>query len=280
MNPEKTLKFALVRYRPDSARQEIVNIGTVVFTTDGPLITITGNLLKLLAIDPNLSLLRVHEESAILGRALTALWQNGTSVESMVQLLGKSMSGITLSFLGMINTDGRDVSDVISELQRDLVLPPIEKKSKKIPRISRLHTELRAIFKNAKMLGSNPDDIDNHLVVLNYPIDVDVGLYAEFALQNGKLHITETVDFRGGEHAVKKREAESKTLLLVRALERVGKSDLLRHVVVSGATAATQASINLLSRYADDLIVRESTEDWDRYVSAMARAARVDPGMR
>jgi hypothetical protein len=272
MNPQPTLKYALVRYQPDRARHEVVNIGTVVFAPLGPLLTLAPNLTKLLAIAPNLSLLAVQDQANELRNAMGVLWRKGIEPQVLVRYFGNATGGIILNELGDVATEGRDVADIVQELHTELVDTPA-KTRQSAPRASRLNTELRAMFKSAHILGRTPSDITEHLVVPNYPIDADVGLFAEFALRNGKLRITETVDFRTGDAALKKREAESKTLLLVQALEKLGEKDLHRYVVVSGASAKTTASINLLSRYADDLIVRESAQDWTLYVSEMQKAA-------
>ena len=272
MTPLPTLKYALVRYQPDRARHEVVNIGTVIFAQPGPIVTIAPNLTKLLAIDPNLSLLAVQDQANELRNAIAVLWGQGTEPAVLVRYFGTATGGITLSDLGEVATQGRDIADIVQELHTALVTTPPKSRQPKI-RASRLNAELRAMFKSAHILGKTPGDISEHLVVPNYPIDAEVGLFAEFALRNGKLRITETVDFRSGDPALKKREAESKTLLLLQALETVGKSDLHRYVVVSGASDKTTASINLLSRYADDLIVRENAQDWTLYVSEMQKAA-------
>jgi hypothetical protein len=236
------------------------------------LVTIATNLTKLLAIDPNLSLLAVQDQANELRRAMGVLWGKDIEPAAIVRYFGNATGGITLSALGEVAPQGRDITATVQELHTELVTAP-PRKRQTTQRASRLNAELRAIFKSAHILGKTPGDISHHLVVPNYPIDTDVGLYAEFALRNGKLRITETVDFRSGEASVKKREAESKTLLLLQALETVGKDDLHRYVVVSGASAKTTASINLLSRHADNLIVRESTQDWSLYVAEMSKAA-------
>jgi hypothetical protein len=183
--------------------------------------------------------------------------------------------GISLSAPGMIEAHGQPAEALLDELLRDLVAAPTKRRLRD-PQSSRLHTELRQVFRQAKILGTKPGDIAKHLVVPNFPIDPDVGLFAEFALRNGQLHITETVDFRLSTLSSKRQEAQAKTLLLVQALERVGSKDLKRYVVVTGASPQAQASMNLLERHADDFIVRESEQDWRRYVDAMHRAATPD----
>lgn len=266
-----TFLFSLVRYQPDMHRQEVVNVGVVLFTPIGSHVSFASNQGKLLALDPNFRLNRLFDQAHRLQDALKGLHQAGVPIEDQVRMFSAG-GGVSLSPPGMINAQGQPPEALIEELLHDLVSAPTKKRLRE-PQTSRLHTELRQVFKQARILGSKPGDIAKHLVVPNFPIDPEVGLFAEFALRNGQLHITETVDFRLSTHASKRQEAQAKTLLLIQALARVGSDDLKRYVVVTGASAQVQASMNLLERHADDFIVRESEQDWRRYVDAMHKAA-------
>jgi len=263
--------FSLIRYQPDMHRQEVVNVGIVLFTPMGTHVSFASNQGKLLALDPNFRITRLFDQAHKLQDALKGLHEAGVSIEEQVQMFSNG-GGVSLSPPGMIDAQGQTPETLLSELLRDLVSAPTRKRLR-ASQASRLHTELRQVFRQAKILGAKPGDISKHLVVPNFPIDPDVGLFAEFALRNGKLHITETVDFRLSTASTKRQEAQAKTLLLVQALERVGPSQLKRYVVVTGASAQVQASMNLLERHADDFIVRESEQDWRRYVDAMHKAA-------
>lgn len=274
MNAE-ALHFSLVRYQPDMQRQEVVNVGVVIFGEDGPQVSMASNLGKLLALDPNFRIAQVYDQGRKLQEALTALHRQGFQTEQAVEMFGVGGS-ISLSPTGMLARAGRDLEAILSEIHRDLVSAPVQRRSYQ-PRASRLHTELRRVFQQAKILGSRPDDIRKHLVVPNFPIDPDVGLFAEFAIRNGQLHVTETVDFRTSTPAAKRQEAQAKTLLLLQARDRIGSTDLKRYVVVTGVSSQVQSSLTLLGRYTEDLIVRESAQDWNRYVDAMHRASKPDP---
>ncbi|MFD1711376.1 DUF3037 domain-containing protein [Ottowia flava] len=269
-----TLLFSLVRYQPDLHRQEVVNVGVVLFTPRGTRVSFASNQGKLLALDPNFSLSRFFDQAKKMQVALTGLRDDRVPIEEQIRFFSVG-AGITLSPTGMIDAHGDADEKVIEELLSNYVLAPVKRRYR-APQTSRLHTELRQVFRDARILGSNPTDISKHLVVPNYPIDPDVGLFAEFALKNGRLHITETVDFRVRVASSKRQEAQAKTLLLVQALESVGSNNLKRYVVVTGASAQVQASMNLLERHADDFIVRESGQDWQRYVDAMHRAASTE----
>lgn len=267
------LNYCLLRYQPDIYRHEVISIGVVLFSPEGPKLELASNLSKLRALDPNASLIHVHEQAASMAQVMEMMWQSGSSASEIVAFLSRGLSGMFCMPLGTLDATGMTEAEVIDELMRDLVLPPARKRSQATAS-SRLSTELRTVFQQARMLGRDQSDIDRHLIVPHFPIDADLGLYAEFALRNGRFHVTETVDFRVKDAASKKREAESKTLVLLKALEAIGKDDLLRHVVVSGAnTDAARTSIALLTRHADDVFVRESAEDWCRYLDLMHRAA-------
>ncbi|MEN9923956.1 MAG: hypothetical protein RL268_82 [Pseudomonadota bacterium] len=272
----KALQYSLVRYQPHVTRHEVVNIGVVLFTPQGPELHLASQLNKLTALDPNLSLQQVHDQVESMRETLTLLHRSGMEPEQATAFLSKGMAGPSCMPCGMLDPEGRSLDDLAQELLQELVLPPTRKRvTVSKTSSSRLHTELRQLFQRAGMLGKEPSDIARHKVVPHFPIDPDVGLFAEFALRNGRLHVTETVDFTVKDVAAKKREAESKTLVLLQALETVGQSDLRRHVVVSGAQVkAAQASIALLSRHADDVFVRESQADWRRYMDLMSEAAQ------
>ena len=268
------LHFSLIRYQPDMHRQEVVNVGVVLYLPEGPRVSMAPNQGKLLALDPNIRLATVYEQVSRLQVALTSMWEQKASVEELVRMF-ETGGNLSISATGMLDRTQRGLEEIIDELFRDLVSAPVRRRIRE-PQTSRLHTELRREFQRAGILGNKPSDISKHMIVPNFPIDADVGLFAEFALRNGQLHVTETVDFRTSTVSAKRQEAQAKTLLLVQALDRVGQDALRRYVVVTGATAGVQASMNLLQRHADDLIVRESAEDWSRYVDAMYRAAKAD----
>jgi hypothetical protein len=268
----KLLPFSLIRYQVDLQRQEVVNIGVVLFTSKGPLVATTPGQGKVLALNPNYQVSHLFEQAQRLAEALRSLWADSLDPVALVNFFGHG-GALMLSSLGHVDIADRSEEQVLEELLRDLVEPPSRQRAR-VAQKSRLHTELRNLFREAKILGSEPEDISRHLVVPNYPIDPQTGLFAEFALQNGHLHVTETVDFRLSTPSTKKQEAQAKTLLLVEARARLGSKKLKRYVIVTGASADVQSSLNLLQKYSDDLIVRESSTDWQRYVDLMYKAAK------
>jgi hypothetical protein len=267
-------KYSLLRYQPHMSRHEVVNVGVVLFAPNGPEVRQVEDLKKLRMLDPNVSAAEVTRQIAALQHTLEHLYRQGCSAEEAVKFLSRGSMGPSCGTVGWVEPGEKPVPDILDELMRELVLPPARQRAATEGR-SRLHTELRLMFNQAKMLGKEPGDISNHLVVPNFPIDADLGLFAEFALRNGRLHVTETVDFRVKDRAAKKREAESKAMVLVQALDTVGRDDLQCHVVISGAADDNlQPSVKLLRRYADNLFVREDAADWQQYCNLMHQAAQ------
>jgi hypothetical protein len=180
------------------------------------------------------------------------------------------------SFVGQFQAidDSQYESKVLGLLRR-LVLPiepPRVLESRQKPQ-SRLRTRLRAQFKNQGLFSVNPEDISNHKVVGQYPINVEQGLYAEFALQNGAMHVTETIDFdvQSSSLRAKVMEAQAKTFVLDAAADHFGR-DTRRYVVVSGSYRKhAQPSVRLLEDHGV-LFAVESEQDMGRYFDLIQAA--------
>lgn len=266
----KFCKFSVIRFQPDIERQETVNIGIVVFDDEGPRAVLAKNQGKLLALNPNYDLSIVFAHGKKIDATLKHIWNKTSSAEDCANIF--SRGAVTITQPGVTETNSRTALEIAQDLLGHLVEPPT-KRRKQTVRTTRLHTELKRFFRDAQILGNQPEDISQHLVVPNFPIDKEIGLFAEFALKNGKLHITETVDFRGTSHLAKSRESQAKSLLLIEAKNRMKNNDLQRYVVVTGANTNEQANMKLLARHAEEFIVRESNEDWQRYLDAIHQAA-------
>jgi len=103
-------------------------------------------------------------------------------------------------------------------------------------------------------------------------------LFAAFALKNGVMHITETVDFdvSAGSQRQKSIEAQAKTLILSAAKDVLG-IDTKNYVVISGSNrVAARTSINLLQDHAE-IYALESTQDMDSYFDRLSVAAALHP---
>jgi len=132
--------------------------------------------------------------------------------------------------------------------------------------------KLRDHFRARGLWSRNDEDIDNHRVVEHFPIAPAYGLIADFALKNGVMHVTETIDFEVQSLKGKRIEAQAKTLVLTEAVKVFGP-DTRRYVVAAGSSQSeVQSSIALLRENAE-VFALESAEEMTRYVDRMASAA-------
>lgn len=131
---------------------------------------------------------------------------------------------------------------------------------------------MRDHFKAGGLWSRKHEDINNHRVVEQYPVSLENGIVADFALRNGVMHITETIDFEIQSLIGKRVEAQAKTLVLSESLKVFG--DMTKTYVVASGTSRPDAkqSVKLLGEYAD-VFALESPTDMRRYVEAMTSAA-------
>lgn len=264
--------YSLIRAIPDRRRGEWANVGVCVYLPDRLDIRLHTNPSKLRALNP--------AQAMDFFDTLPRLWERLTdsmgSVEDRQALLAR-MPQIHASPLAAFTCAPLDYEAELAALMADLVVPPaMPSRPKSEPR---LVTTLKRHFESAKLLGSEPEDINRHRVVSRFPIDASANLYADFALKNGKLRVTETLDFRIknliDRRGEKFKQAAVKAVTLNTAsrihegvpsvVYAVGKCDRDRELI--------QPSLNLLSSYAERLYDANSKQDMAAYMDMMQAAA-------
>src|SRR5206468_87097 len=128
---------------------------------------ISPNLGKVQALDPNFPVSRIYDQGRELQEAVSSLWKRGIPTDEMVARFERG-GALSLSLPGLLSAGNRSLAAVLDELDRELVRAPAARRER-AHRVSRLHSELRAVFVRAKILGSKPSDIARHLVVPNFP---------------------------------------------------------------------------------------------------------------
>jgi hypothetical protein len=147
----------------------------------------------------------------------------------------------------------RHAQDLLGRLVRPpaATLPAPRRAPSKRP--TRLVHELRTWLRGAKAYSTRVDDLAHGKVVANYPIDPGAGLYADFAVLNGKLNAIETLDLRGVDRLTPtlRGDAAIKGITLDEARDKI---DGRRLVVLSASDyAVARPAIQLVSRYADEV---------------------------
>lgn len=265
-----TFTYSLIRVVPDRRRGEWVNAGVVVYLRDRLDIRLHGNYSKLRAMAPAL-------DTAFL-QTLPAAWERLCEGEDSIDERQALLSRLPLAHAspaGQFCADAGTYEQQVQSILQDLVAPPPAPSRKALP--TRLETMLKAHFQRARLLGNGAEDIHRHLVVPRYPIDSSARLYADFALRNGKLRLTETIDFRVSLEQMRHRHglAALKSVTLNRAAALHG-GDCVPSVVYAARTEdldLIQHSLNMLGDYADRLYDANNESDMADYMSMMASAA-------
>ena len=266
---ERSYKYAVLRVIPDSRRGECVNIGIAIFTTSKVDIRLIVSLNKVAAIDGSIDLHRI----ATLPESLKDYLSSKKGVEAKYSAF-KEIGFVSLSELGwfMSKNDG-DYESSIKRLMVTLVEPKL--RARHIVANTKITISLRDQFKKQNILGKDIKDITKHLIIPNYPLFPDEGLYADFVLKNGVYRITETADLRAesGSSADRRRIAADAAIKLDKARKKFKRSS--KRYVVYGASLGSDASqqVNLLGDYSDGIYNIGSRTDMANYMGLIMEAA-------
>lgn len=261
-------KYGVLRHQPYANRSEHLNIGIVAFLDDGRVRAhMGGNLRKLKAFDPSASLETVRDWETSLPAQVTGMSQ--TEAHRYLMHFGAWRLSETLGQF-FFDSEERYLSQV--KLVLDSLVEPSHPRRVERPPKSRLFIDLKNAFSTHDWLGSRTDDIKNHKIVTRFPISAQDDVYAEFALRNGKLHITETIDFRVATPSAKRQEAQAKAMVFNLATILEENSGVNSYIVTAASNYdEARQSIHLLSRFAT-VLAWESKVDMDNYMDLMARA--------
>jgi hypothetical protein len=264
-------RYSLIRAVPDRRRGEWVNIGLVVYLDDRLDVRLLQNLTKLKVLAPSLDVRSIDD--------LPEIWASWTAKVTEVaqrHLLLAQFPLFQASEVASFACAPRDYDATVDLIMKDLVVPAPAPRHR--DSLTRIEQRLRGYFARSKLLGTSQEDIDRHLVVHRYPIAPGEHLYADFALRNGNLRLTETIDFRAGVDTLrnaKRGQAALKAITLDRAMT-IYKGNCIPSVVYEANEETLdliQPSLNLLTSYCDRLYDAGNDVDLADYMSMMADAA-------
>lgn len=263
--------YSVLQARPSRDRHEIVTVGLAILRDGNWDVRVLPTPNKILGLNPrfpSIGLINIQ-------RVVSALLEGADGFEVARARLARHGGDPTLQpYVGQfLAEDDAHYESKVSELMRVFVLPeePARLPSSK-PKTNRLRTRLKNHFRSHGLLATGEEDIGQHKVVERFPIVAEQGLYAEFALKNGVMNITETIDFSVQNVQRKILEAQAKTLILSEAVKQFG-ADTKRYVVVSGSyLRQTMPTVNLLNDHAR-VFELSSTEDMATYFDLIQTAA-------
>ncbi|WP_027858567.1 DUF3037 domain-containing protein [Marinobacterium jannaschii] len=265
-------KYSIIRVCPDPVRGEIVNIGLITISPDGEFnIHLSKNFNKVRTLDASFTDGIISE----LVDNMSFLAKRFDSVDEKILVLSTASKDIIRcsQFGGFGVNSVEDYPSKVSSLMNKLIYPS---RKEYVPRSPRISTRMKNLFKRRNMLG-NRGDIENHLVVPNFPIDDKSIFTADFALKNGAMHITQTIDFDTSDVSKKHGQAALNALTLDKAVGVFGKET--GTYVIYSATAEKQREVgthlDLLDEHTEHLYNIRSNEDMKVYFDIIEDAIEV-----
>jgi len=265
--------YSLILITPTIERLDSVVAGAVFRHEHGWDVRIASNAQKMKAIDPSFPDGRLVQTGLIVQQFA----EEASSFSHLRSAFEGSRLGLLLdSFEGTFTyaSEG-EYQQQVGAVLMESVNPPSLGTANAAP-ISRrrnvVRRKLRDHFKARGIWSRNDLDIDKHRVVEQFAISPEHGLFADFALKNGVMHITETIDFEVQSLKGKRLEAQAKSFVLTEAVNVFGPGTK-RYVVAAGSgSPEVKQSVLLLS---DNALVfaLESAADMKSYVDSMTQAA-------
>jgi hypothetical protein len=243
-----TARFGILRHQPYPNRSEHINIGLVVFAKEGIRVHMAHNLKKLKAFDPSADIDATREQESSIVSLVKGMSENDAHI--LLQNFGTWRLSDKLGFFDYRDADEYDYW--IDKLLTSTVEPREKGKTLDRPIKSKLSIDLRKTLDKLGWLGKQPSDIKKNKIVPRYPVSTEDGVYAELAMENGKLHIIETVDFRHITNLnAKRQETQSKALIFDFA-DMLQEDKGTNNIVIVAAADYNEVKplTNLLRRYA------------------------------
>ncbi len=268
-------KFSIIRFAPDDARDERINIGVIIFSEENLDIRISKKLEKVRALSTALDiemLRNLVENIKVVDEKFQAA---GASLDERVRFLSR-IGSLTLSNLGTFSAENATVyENRISSIFKSMVDPEPQ-----FPRFrekrSRLLTQVKSFFRQEGVLASRDESLDSHRIVAGY--ELDKGLVADLALKNGAMHIIETIDASGEENTIRKAIGEIgiAALVLESARMKFGETNTKTKLVYNASSAleniarpAIEAAVN----QGAELVNWASVTDRNKFINVLSSLA-------
>ena len=259
--------YALIRYMPDPKRGEIFNIGLIVFKPSAIDIRVLPHAHKII--------------NSLNDNKLLSFQKSWEFLSSMVDepnkrydILASATHGVFLSEKAYFSIMAiHEYEPKVQELFNQLV-KPVSAKRNVHHQNSRFYTNIKNQFKDLHILATTPHEIESHKVVPHYLLNEEMGLSADFALKNGHLRLTQTVDYNV--HNPKEKQKETGLKIMSFLEGKKVRDNAVFYFVYSANTQKEQEirnQLNMVSEYTDQLFNFESNEDKVRYFNMMANFA-------
>lgn len=264
----------------DRHRDEKLNAGLIVFGTDFADVRIPKRLDKLRALSAAFDLEAMREDLLALGQLdRDARSDVGIDAKDRIQFM-EMVTHFAISQPGTFEAHNSEAYETcLARLQKILIEPEVAA-PKFVSKRSRLTTSFKAVLRGERILARKGEDLSAHRVVPN--VQIAEGLAADFVLQNGAMHVFETVDASSDDVSLRKVVADIavSALVLEQARMTFGEnSTKARLVYEASASVESQAQPSLMAaqHQGAELINWASADDRRALISRLTTLAEPIP---
>jgi hypothetical protein len=240
---DNTFEYSVVRVEPDIRRGERVNVGIVVFN---------GKTLDIRIVDTRKAAAIASQNwdayVQIFASNLKELFKDGKSASDLVTLVEALGRQVNLTKTGWFNAKNVDEYELqVKRIIESLVAKPkVARRAKE----TSIASEIAAIFRSALMLSAPHEPLESGKVVRNFTVDSGAGLVADFALQNGYLHLATTVNLTSSNPHIGSSASKAITMDLAKKANDQAKAYCV-YAVAPSRKPEVREHISLLGDYSD-----------------------------
>jgi hypothetical protein len=275
--------FAIVRLSPKDARDERINVGAAIFSDSSLDVRRARRVDKVRAIS-----------AAVEPETISQLLSNLTSLDETLRGRGvedvnsrhaqlAQIGPISLSPLGtFVSETAADYEARVSSILKAMVDVESAGRIHREKR-SKLLTQVKRQFKLERVMAKKDEGLSSHRIIPSFALDD--GLVADLVLQNGAMHIVETVDASGSDESARKAVSEVgiAALVLERARMKYGKAQTNGRLVYSASPAlehVARPSLEAAENQGAQLVNWDSADDRAKFVQSLSMLATPIPTHR
>lgn len=269
----RSFEFSVLRLMPDPARGEMVNLGIVIFHEGEIEIRLGEVMTRARLFHPDFTPTALHEGVAVLKR-LGAI--KLSSKDRHIAL--KGIGPFALGDLGYFSVeDGKQETyeGHVSRLLR-IFAGPVHAEFKKSRSISRLNTDVRKVFRAAKVLAHLGDAgaIEEHKIVPEWPIPTRPSLSADLALKNGIMRVCKIVDLQLNDEGHPPVSLFAGVVTLDVAKREANAAETVFAYRATGPSVRIDEALSLARIHATKLVDWEKTQERETFLHDWITAAK------
>lgn len=252
-----TFEYCLIRVEPDSRKGERVNVGIVIFAPNGPDIRVIDTRKASQIASKNWDAHIQLFSSSI--KEIHDIKKNPQDTIKMVSSLDRQLN---LTELGWFEASG--VPEY--EAQVDRVVDALVRRPRAIRKKQEtsIATEIAANFKSANILSAQGEPLEKGRVVRHFTVDEGAGLVADFALQNGFLHLATTISLTSSNPHIGSAASKAITMDIAKKDNDKAKAYCV-YAVAPSRKPEVKEHISLLGDYADDIFNWHERSEQDKF---------------